>query len=66
MDHNAYGAYERTCYVYANHEKPVSDMLYSGMAVLPNDNLMYSCTVKEHFMLLKKSTDAFTSVYILL
>ena len=31
-----------------------SDMLDSGMAVFLDDTLMYSCMVKEHFMLLKK------------
>ena len=30
-----------------------SDMLDSGVAVFLDDILMYSCTVKEHFMLLE-------------
>ena len=31
-----------------------SDTLDSGVTVFLDDILMYSCTVKEHFMLLKK------------
>ena len=43
-----------------------SDRLDSGMAVVLDDILIYSCMVDEYFILLVKSTGALTSVYILL
>ena len=39
------------------------DMLYFGMAVVLNDIVVYSCIVKEHFLLLKKVLESYISIY---
>ena len=42
------------------------NILDSSMAVFPDNILVYSYTVKEHFMLLEKKNGMLMSAYILL
>ena len=51
MGRNAHGAYKCTCHIHENCEQLFSNMLDSGMAVFLDDILVYSGTIKEHFML---------------
>ena len=62
---HAYGAYKCTCHIYVNYEQPIHWYFFLDfiMAVFLDNILMYSCTIKEHFILLEKLLVCYISIH---